>query len=216
MALALHFLRPDDLMGDIGANIGALSVAVAGVARARVIAMEPVPSTYQALLDNIAINRLQDRVQAYAMGAGETEAVLTFSTSQGGNDRIVTNGTGQAIQVRPIDQVFTEAPDMLVLDVEGFEPAVIKGAARLLIDPRLKIVIIETLGLAADYGLDDKLMHQSMLQYGFRTYHYDAFERLLRPTDGMDPVNTVYVRDLAYVEQRLKDAPSFQVDNYVF
>jgi len=34
-------------------------------------------------------------------------------------------------------------------DVEEFEPAVIAGAKRLLADPKLEIIIAETLGLAA-------------------------------------------------------------------
>ncbi len=216
VALALHFLRPGELLGDIGANIGALSVAVAGVARARVVAMEPVPSTYRALRDNIAINHLHDLVQAHAAGAGETEGTLNFSTDRGGNDRIVSDGTGTATPVLPLDTVLTETPDMLVLDVEGFEPAVVKGARRVLADPRLKIVIVETLGLAADYALDDKAMHRTMLDHEFQTCRYDPMRRQLDPTNGMDPVNTVYVRDLPMAQTRLKEAPSFEVDGRTF
>jgi hypothetical protein len=40
-------------------------------------------------------------------------------------------------------------PNMLVIDVEGFEPAVVAGAKRLLADPKLEIIIVETLGLAS-------------------------------------------------------------------
>lgn len=213
VALALHFLRPGDLMGDIGANIGALSVAVAGVAQARVVAMEPVPSTYAALCDNIAINRLHDRVQALAAGAGEREATLTFSTDRGCGDRVVSapGGAGRRVRVEPLDRVFTETPDMLVLDVEGFEPAVIKGASRLLADPRLKVVIVETIGLAAGHGLDEGAMHDTMLGHGFRPHRYDPRGRRLEPADGMDAVNTLYVRDLGHVEPRLKSASAFRV-----
>lgn len=216
VALALHFLRPGDLLGDIGANIGALSVAAAGVAGARVVAMEPVPSTFQALRDNIAINGLGERVQAHAAGAGEVAGTLHFSTGRGGSDRIVTDGTGQPIPVLPLDAVFTETPRMLVLDVEGFEPAVVKGAGRLLAEPQLQVVIIETLGLAADYGLDDKAMHRTMLSQGFSPCKYEPFQRRLDATEGMDTVNTVYVRDLAAVQDRLRAGPSFEVDGDTF
>jgi FkbM family methyltransferase len=218
VAMALHFLRPGELMGDIGANIGALSVAVAGVTEARVVAMEPVPSTYRALCDNIAINHLHDRVQPHAAGAGETEAVLRFTTDRGGSDRIVTDphAAGQPVAVRSLDQVFTETPDMLVLDVEGFEPAVIKGASRLLADQRLKIIIAETMGFARAYGLDDAGMHASLLQRGFGTYRYEPARRQLQPTEGMGAVNTIYVRDRDHVAQRLRDAPAFQVAGHAF
>jgi FkbM family methyltransferase len=214
-SLMLHFLREGDLLGDIGANIGALTVAAAGLAKAHVIAMEPVPSTYMALCDNVAINHLGDRVRTLQMGAGEKISSLHFSTNRGSSDRIVTSGTGQELPVQPLDEIFAEPPNMLFLDVEGFEPAVIKGAARVLADSQLKIVIIETLGLAADYGLDDLEMHRSMLDHGFHTVHYDPIKRLLKRTEGMDPVNTIYVRDLAFVEQRVKSARSFVVDNMV-
>lgn len=215
VALALHFLRAGELLGDIGANIGALSVAVAGVTEARVVAMEPVPSTYQALCDNIAINHLSALVQAHQTGASDREGSLVFSTHRGGSDRIVTDGSaGQTVQVRTLDQVFTETPEMLVLDVEGFEPAVISGASRLLADPKLKVCIIETLGLAADYGLDDKAMHRTVLDHGFNTYSYDPFKRELLPADGMDCYNTLYIRDFGHVEKRVTDAKSFRVDGH--
>jgi FkbM family methyltransferase len=216
VALALHFLREGELLGDIGANIGALTVATAGVARARVVAMEPVPSTYKALCDNVAINHLNDLVRTVQVGAGETADVLHFSTNSGGCDRIVTDGTGQPVPVRPLDEVFTETPNMLFLDVEGFEPAVVKGAMRLLNDPQLKVVIVETLGLSKDYGLDDHAMHQTMLRCGFQTARYEPQKRLLQPTDGMDSFNTIYVRDFQDVAERLRDAPSFRVDEHVF
>jgi hypothetical protein len=36
---------------------------------------------------------------------------------------------------------------------------VIAGAKRLIADPKLEIIVIETLGLASDYNLDDRAMH---------------------------------------------------------
>jgi FkbM family methyltransferase len=209
--LALHFLRQGELLGDIGANIGGLTVAAAGVARARVLAMEPVPSTYRALCDNVAVNDLGKLVKTVAAGAGETSGFLRFTTDRGASDRVARNGTGQRVAIQALDAVFSEAPRMLVLDVEGFEPAVVKGASRLLSEPRLQIVIIETLGMAADYGLDDRVMHQQMLGYGFKTVTYDPFRRAVRATEGMNTYNTIYVRDPVEVEQRVKNAKQFRI-----
>jgi FkbM family methyltransferase len=211
-SLALHFLRPGELLGDIGANIGALSVAAAGVSKARVVAMEPVPETYIGLRDNIALNRLEDRVQTLNLGAGENAGTLNFSTDKGSADRIVTDGTGRLVEVRPLNDVFSETPDVLFLDVEGFEPAVVKGASRILSDPKLKISVIETLGLAADYGFDEEAMHDTMRDYGFSPVTYDPFRRQLDVVSGISSPNTIYARDLPYVQARVRDALPFRVE----
>ena len=104
---------------------------------------------------------------------------------------------------------------MLVVDVEGFEPAVVEGAARLLADPTLKIVILEPVGLSANYGLHQQAMHRSMLDRGFHTVRYDPRRRSLERAEGMDAFNTIYVRDFTEVERRVKAAESFRVDDHV-
>src|SRR5579863_4327451 len=64
MAFLLHFLRPDDLFVDIGANIGSYTILASGVRRARTIAFEPDPVTFAALSRNIALNALEPFVIA--------------------------------------------------------------------------------------------------------------------------------------------------------
>jgi predicted RNA methylase len=53
MALLLHVLRPGDLFVDVGANVGSYTILAAGVCGANVISIEPVPSTFTHLADNI-------------------------------------------------------------------------------------------------------------------------------------------------------------------
>ena len=58
MAFLLHFLRPSDLFVDIGANIGSYTILASAVIGAHGIAFEPVPQTFQSLIDNIHLNRI--------------------------------------------------------------------------------------------------------------------------------------------------------------
>ena len=44
MAFTLHFLRPDDLFLDVGANIGSYTLLASGVCKARTISFEPDPA----------------------------------------------------------------------------------------------------------------------------------------------------------------------------
>ena len=60
MAFVLHFLRPGDLFVDIGANIGSYTVLASGVRKARTMAFEPDPLTFEALSRNIALNQLEE------------------------------------------------------------------------------------------------------------------------------------------------------------
>ena len=53
MMFLLHFLRPEDLFIDVGANVGAYTVLASAVVGAESIAIEPVPKTFQRLMDNI-------------------------------------------------------------------------------------------------------------------------------------------------------------------
>jgi hypothetical protein len=51
MAFVLHYLQPEDLFVDIGANIGSYTLLASGAVGTRTIAFEPVPQTlYQVPL----------------------------------------------------------------------------------------------------------------------------------------------------------------------
>jgi len=75
------------------------------------------------------------------------------------------------------------------------------------------VASIETKGLAASYSLHGRAMHRMMLDYGFRTMRHNPYRRVLRPAEGMDKANTIYIREVATVEQRVKEAEKFRVDD---
>ncbi|WP_148882026.1 tRNA(Phe) (4-demethylwyosine(37)-C(7)) aminocarboxypropyltransferase Taw2 [Thermococcus aciditolerans] len=57
--------RPGELVVDMFAGIGHLSLPMAVHGKARVIAIEKSPYTFQFLVENIELNRVQDRMTAY-------------------------------------------------------------------------------------------------------------------------------------------------------
>ena len=81
MSFLLHLLRQEDLFVDIGANIGSYTVLSAAHVHAQTISIEPVPKTFQCLLDNIRINNIQEYVKEYnvALGAKKGEINFTFN-----------------------------------------------------------------------------------------------------------------------------------------
>lgn len=198
MGFLLHFLRQDDLFVDIGANIGSYSVLAAGAVGARTVCFEPSVETYNCLLRNLFVNRIQDRVQAHNLGLGAREEVLCFSTGQDTTNHVVTDQSVKntvEIRVRRLDDVLNGAvPRIIKLDVEGWEAAVLEGMPDTLAAPSLAAIICETNDSADRYaGAGDNRVFKTMHAHGFKAYSYDPFRRVL--TTGGTAHNTIFVRD---------------------
>jgi FkbM family methyltransferase len=79
-------LRPGDVYCDVGAHWGTYTVAAAEFvgARGRVIAVEPTPQNRTYLLDNIALNRLQNvTLEPVAIAGSSGRGVLRFRGDSG-------------------------------------------------------------------------------------------------------------------------------------
>jgi FkbM family methyltransferase len=147
MALMLHFLRPDDLFFDIGANVGCYTVLASGVCRARTWAFEPDPTTAADLDRNVAINALWKRVTVHQIALGATEADIPFTIGRDTENKVANPADPNVRIVRQValdTLAGANVPAMIKMDVEGYEPEVIKGAASLLCDSRLKVIESET------------------------------------------------------------------------
>lgn len=212
MAFVLHLLREGDQFLDVGANAGVYSI-LAGVRGVRVLAMEPVPASYEQLLDNIHLNRFETRIDARKLGVGKEAGELRFSTATGPTNHVLVDGKGDAQSVTvPVDSLDNIAagwaPVMMKIDVEGFEANVIEGAPALLAHPSLQAVLIELNGLGARYGFSDADIHARLLDFGFHPMRYEPFARRLVALEGHNTSgNTLYVRASAALEQRLREAP---------
>jgi FkbM family methyltransferase len=213
MSFVMHFLQPDDLFADVGANIGAFTILAAGVAMARVVAFEASPDTYAMLLSNIRLNDFQNRIKAIHAAAGRTEGTAQFSVGLGTENGVATDATaGNSVSVRmtTLDKELDgNPPDLLKVDVEGFETEVFAGAAKTLRNPKLKAIIIERNNLGARYGFDEEPLHREIRKCGFIGCNYEPFNRrLLQVGDGA-PANIIYVRNLPAANERLRNAPPF-------
>jgi FkbM family methyltransferase len=215
ISFVLHLLTDDDLFGDIGAHIGLYSVAASGVCGGKTVAVEPVPNTAAALRLNIAINGLGGLVDILEIGIGAEAGELSFSTNEGGCNHVLEDKSGCRVPVLPLDEVFAaRTPVLLKIDVEGYETSVIKGGQRLLEDVALKAVVMELAGVGARYGFDERALDSEMRRFGFKSFSYDPWSRKLNPSaPTYDWRNPIYVRDLAFVEDRLRTARRFRVLN---
>jgi FkbM family methyltransferase len=206
MMAPLHFLRPGDLFFDIGANIGSYTVLGAGAAGATTWSFEPDPDTARHLRRNIALNGLERRVTVHELALGPEAGEVTFSMGLDSTNKVLAEATGSTRKVRQesLGAVAAGArPLMLKIDVEGYEDAVLAGASRVLSDPGLQLVAIETVTDATA---------ATLAAHGFRPAYYDAMTRALSATSfGHETFNTLYLRDFDFVAKRLAEAAPVSV-----
>jgi FkbM family methyltransferase len=152
----------DDVLWDIGANVGLFSLYAAAERSCRVLAFEPSAANYMVLTRNVQINGLDDRISAYALAlSGETcLGVLNLDSSAlgtamnefgraGATSRYSSNAhpQGHAMIGITVDEFASRfAPPMpthIKLDVDGLEWPILQGAVSTLKSPRLKSIIVE-------------------------------------------------------------------------
>ena len=218
MGFLLHVLRPDDGFVDIGANVGTYTVLAGKAVGAQCISIEPIPATFASLLDNIRLNDLSGRVRALNLGLGRTSDRLRFTARLDTTNHVVGDGeaVGEVVEVpvEPLDRVLDGVvPQLIKIDVEGFEAEVIAGAHATLSNEALLAVIMETNGAGQRYGNADEGLHEAMLGFGFESFRYAPLDRTLTSLDsGFNTIgNTLYIRDAALVRERTRTAPRFDV-----
>ncbi len=139
--LLQRLMRPGQCLVEAGANVGSVTVPLARHLgpTGRVVALEPQPEIFRNLCTNLFLNELRN-TQALPFGCGEraeTMWVPPIDMSREGNfggvslQRGASRGT--PVEVRPLDDLTLERPvDLLKIDVEGMEEAVLRGSERIL------------------------------------------------------------------------------------
>ncbi|MES2417956.1 MAG: FkbM family methyltransferase [Bacteroidota bacterium] len=218
MGFLLHFLRPEDVFFDIGANVGSYTLLASSVCKAKSFAFEPSPATFNILTQNIALNKLDNLVQLANKGVGKEKGILQFSANEDTTNHVIANdeASNYTIQVPivPLNDYYPAAkPALIKIDVEGFETEVINGAMNVLQDSNLKAIIIELIGGGERYGYNENEIHKKLLSFKFKAYRYYPLERRIVETENLGESNTIYLRDLDFVSQRIKNAKSFKIFN---
>lgn len=139
---------------DIGASVGLYSLVASAVnPRLRSYAFEPLPNSYQRLVDHIELNKLQERCTAINVAVSDREgraeffvadapytdcSSLAYLQSPGGRP-------GSTVEVRcatatdavPSDQLI----DLVKIDVEGAEALVLAGLLPILLRSRPALIV---------------------------------------------------------------------------
>jgi FkbM family methyltransferase len=171
-----------EILVDIGANVGMYTVWAARTRGARVYAFEPESLNFSLLNRNIVLNGIGGLVKAYCLGLSDAQGFseLHLSAFQAGGS---CHSLGEQVDFKhdPMRPAYSQGcvsarlddlvrdgvvppPHYIKIDVDGFEPKVIAGAAQVLRAPQLKSLSIEV-----NQNLDDHMkMVADLNRLGFR------------------------------------------------
>ena len=211
MSFVLHLLRPTDLFADVGANIGSYTILASAAIGAHSIAFEPIPSSFHWLHQNIVANGVQNKVNAHAIAIADKPGILHFTTQLGPENQISRENDVDSMEVQcnTLDNLLGDAvPNLIKIDVEGFENAVLLGASKILRNPSLQVLIIEIRNKTISSNQNISC-HDWLLEFGFAAYTYEPFNRTLISLSQPHHHNTIYIRDIEFVKNRIQAAPPF-------
>ena len=173
-----RYISSGDTVIDVGANIGSISLSLLSVLgpRGHILAIEPHPRIFSFLKDNIRINKNSDCIVALNIALGGKEGMENFSDISDDSQNHIVCGSERVLRV-PIKRLDSIAPSgeiaLLKIDVEGYEPEVLRGAEE--ICARTKIIYLECIPrLLEKYGWSEERLSQFISQLGFNIYEREG------------------------------------------
>lgn len=153
------FCNDNDVIFDVGANIGSVSIPCAK--KFNVFAFEPFKVTHDILIKNIKENNVQDKITVYNVAVGDKKGKVSMDTSVKEMDGkevkidfeskeeinyggLMLGIDGQEVDMITLDSLMDKVKKvkLMKVDVEGAEPLVFYGA-RELIKRDMPIIIFE-------------------------------------------------------------------------
>jgi len=220
-AALLRLLRPGDVFVDAGAHAGLYTLLAAGWVgpEGRIVAVEPSPSSHALLAANTAaLDPARVSLHACALAREDGDArLLAGGPGLSAYNRVEAGGEsadGVLVAGRSLSSLLSELRlahvDLLKLDVEGSEIAVLEGAHSLLEAGAIRMLLVEfnEENLRRTGGSCESLAHQ-LTARGYRLYalDHDRFEPVEVAEVGQERyANYLATKDEAAMRERFDHA----------
>ena len=219
MSFFLHALRKSDCFVDIGANVGIYSILCSKEVQVNTICFEPNVENYEIIKQNISLNEIDDIVTPYNFGLGNKNTTKFITNNLDTINHIVEKSLPNTdqINIKKFDDFIDIKKNTFIkIDAEGYEKNIIDGMQKSLKNSKIKALIIETNGSIENFRLNTLDMHNILLKNKFQPFEYLPFKRALLRIDTFSAHNTLYIRDVQFVKNRLINADNILINNIEF
>ena len=180
------FMRPGEIVFDVGANVGNYSLIIARYLNrdVTIFAFEPAWFNFMQLNRNVALNGFDSCVFPVCAALSSSEGInwLYYSTLEYGSsmhslnkavrlkNQAFTPQLRQPVAAFTLDravELLNAVPNHIKIDVDGIENEILKGARSTLANPQVKSVLVE---LSSDDPEDRKAI-EGLLESGFKIWN---------------------------------------------
>lgn len=184
---------------DIGANIGAYSLIASEVSHAEVYAFEPHPLTYNRLVKNIKLNKCSNIFPVNQALDRESGEIHFANTQELATNHILRNSNNNqksivvsSIRGEEYCNLNSVVPNIVKLDVEGFEHDVLIGFGQLL--SKIDLIFIEINGLSSLRTDSEKEIFQLLKSHNFLgPYMYNADQSIFNVYDQSSLEDPIFI-----------------------
>lgn len=214
-----RFVRPDDVILELGANIGYYVLIESTVLsdNGYIYAVEPAPDNVELLKKNIALNNIKNiEVSNMAMSNRKGTAKLYLGQACNLHSLINSSGSSDAkyveVQTDTIDNFLKGKKPItfLRMDVEGYETEVIDGMQDTLKSQSFKRLFVEIHPHRVSTAKMQNFL-KTLHDYGFEIAHSvfrDTFERSVL---GQSKVEKISIKELMTDERVVKYRIGFEL-----
>ncbi len=182
---------------DIGANIGYYTLIAAYLVgpHGKVYAFEPEPNNFNLLNKNVQVNKYNNVVTVCKAVADRVSIskMILHPTGHGAHKLLTTNNaheTTVSVEVTTLDKFFKDIKkpiDVVKIDVEGFEPAVVDGMRNIIKqNPNIKLLLEFHPRIIQQCGYSPKDFLTDIEHYGFKMFYIDEASGQLAAIKNID------------------------------